>query len=72
MMIRFLQTVSSENPEFPFHAGQVISVACPSPYLLSLIDGEHAEALTMDDTERAVSPEVTVPEPVRKRGRRAR
>jgi hypothetical protein len=56
MTIRFLQTVPSENPEFPFQAGQVISVACPSRYLLSLIDGVRAYAIKTDDTERAVAP----------------
>jgi uncharacterized phiE125 gp8 family phage protein len=37
-------------------AGQVISVTAPSPFLLSLLDGVHAEAVPTDDTERAVEP----------------
>lgn len=70
MVIRFLQTVASENPDYPFHAGQVITVACPSPYLLSLVDGIRAEAIPTDSTERAIMPTPQQPEPIRARGRR--
>lgn len=70
MMIRFLQTVPSENPEFPFQAGQVITVACPSSYLLSLVDGIRAEAIRTDDTERAIAPAMITPEPIRSKGRK--
>ena len=70
MVIRFLQTVASEHPEFPFIAGQVITVACPSPFLLSLVDGVRAEAVPTDPTERAIEPQRRQPEPVR--GRRAK
>jgi len=70
MLIRFLQTVASENPDFPFMAGQVIAIPVPSPYLLGLLDGIHAEAVATDDTERAVMPTPTQPEPTRRKGRR--
>jgi hypothetical protein len=63
MTIRFLQTTPSDSPEHPFQPGQVISVATPSPYLLSLIDGVRAEAVR--DTE----PEMAVATAPRKRGR---
>ena len=72
MTIRFLQTTQSETPEFPFMAGQIIHVSAPSPYLLSLLDGVRAEAVVTDETERAVAVELHQPEPVRKKGRRAR
>jgi hypothetical protein len=71
MTIRFLQTVQSENPEFPFVAGQVIDVPVPSPFLLNLLDGVHAEAVK-DEDERAVAPETEQPEPVPVRRRRRR
>lgn len=71
MTIRFLQAVPSENPEFPFQAGQVIEVACPSPYLLSLLDGVRAEVVRTEGEEVAVEPEAERAEPVRRRGRRA-
>lgn len=70
MQIKFLQTCPSENPEFPFMAGQVIDIPVPSPSLLKLLDGVHAEAVTSDDTERAVAPSDPQPEPVRVKGRR--
>jgi hypothetical protein len=71
MTIRFLQTVQSENSDFPFMAGQVISVTAPSPFLLSLVDGVRAEAVKAED-ERAVMQQDETPEPSRKRrGRRA-
>lgn len=63
MTIRFLQTTPSDSPEHPFQAGQIISVAEPSPYLLSLLDGVRAEAVKDTEPELAV---VTAP---RKRGR---
>ena len=68
MTIRFLQAVASENPSFPFMAGQVIEVTAPSPFLLSLLDGVRAEPVK-DDDERAVAVEAETPEPKRKRGR---
>jgi hypothetical protein len=71
MTIRFLQTCASEHPEFPFMAGQIISVTAPSPFLLSLLDGVRAEAVRTDETERAVVETRETPEPV-KRGRRAK
>ncbi len=70
MRIRFLQTVASENPYVPFQAGQVIEVTDPSPYLLSLLDGERAELVRLDETERAIAVDATVPEPARPKGRR--
>ena len=70
MIIRFLQTIASENPAFPFQPGQVISVAAPSEYLLSLLDGVHAEAVKPDLMERAVEPETERPEPKHGKGRR--
>jgi hypothetical protein len=71
MTIRFLQTVASENPEFPFMAGQVIDVPAPSAFLLGLVDGVRAEAVKTDNTERAVVDELETPEPVLvKRGRK--
>jgi hypothetical protein len=45
MTIRFLQTTPSGNDEYPFQPGQVIHVDRPSPELLALIDGVHAEAV---------------------------
>jgi hypothetical protein len=68
--IRFLQTVASDNPEFPFQAGQVITVERPSAYLLSLLDGVQAEVVPVDDTERAVEQVAEQPEPARVKGRR--
>jgi hypothetical protein len=71
MTIRFLQTVQSENPAFPFMAGQVIHVPAPSPFLLGLVDGVRAEAVKTDSVERAVVDELETPEPVLvKRGRK--
>jgi hypothetical protein len=70
MLIRFLQTVESENPEFPFRAGQVIAVTAPSEFLLSLLDGVRAEVVKTDLIERAVVPTADQPEPARRKGRR--
>ena len=69
MQIRFLQTVASENPNFPFVAGQLVTTTAPSEYLLSLIDGVRAIVIRSDDTERAIAPDDEQPEPKRKRGR---
>lgn len=70
MKIRFLEAVQSEHPEYPFGAGQVIDVACPSPYLQSLLDDGRAEAVpTDDDSEFAVELIAERPEPMRKKGR---
>ena len=63
MTIRFLQATPSDSPDHPFQAGQVISVAEPSPYLLSLLDG--VRAVAVKDTE----PEMAVAVAPRKRGR---
>ncbi len=70
MTIRFLQTTPSENPDYPFQAGQIITVAAPSEFLLSLLDGVRAEAVPMDILERAVEQDTARPEPHRKKGRR--
>lgn len=70
MLIRFLQTVASEHPEFPFMAGQVISVAAPSSFLLALLDGVRAEVVKGLDEEQAVAPVEEQPEPMRRKGRR--
>lgn len=72
MTIRFLETCPSENPAFPFQAGQVISVTAPSAFLLSLIDGVRAEVVKTDDTERAIAPEPERAEPVRRKRTRAK
>ena len=72
MTIRFLQTVASEHPEFPFMAGQVIEVACPSPYLLELLDGVRAEVVRTDASERAIAAPDAIPEPVAVKSTRKR
>ena len=69
MQIRFLQTVASEVSDYPFMAGQVISVTAPSPFLLRFLDGIHAEVVKAED-ERAVAPEMEQPEPVRRKRRK--
>lgn len=71
MQIRFLQTVASENPAFPFQPGQVITVTSPGPFLQRVLDSGAAEIVRVDETERAVEPDVEQPEPVRKARRRA-
>jgi hypothetical protein len=71
MTIRFLQACPSENPEFPFQAGQIITVAAPSDYVLSLLDGVRAEVVKTDETEAAIEPAPEQPEPIRKRRRGA-
>lgn len=74
MTIRFLQTCASENPAFPFMAGQVITVTAPSPFLLGLLDGVRAEIVKgLEDPpeEQAIAPHGERPEPERPRpGRR--
>lgn len=72
MRIRFLQTVPSENPDYPFMAGQEIDLPAPSAFFLQLLDGVRAEVVPVDLTERAVEPDQTQPEPVRVKGRRRR
>jgi hypothetical protein len=70
MTIRFLQTVPSQNPEYPFQAGQIIYMAAPSGFLLQFVDGIRAIAIPEDQEERAVEAPADRPEPVRrKRGR---
>jgi hypothetical protein len=62
MTIRFLQTCQSENPAFPFQAGQVITIPAPSRFFLDLLDGVRAEVVrdngdelaAVDVAERAV------------------
>jgi hypothetical protein len=70
MTIRFLQTVDSEIPGYPFTAGQVITVPAPSPRLIDLLSAGLAEAVSDDCTERAEAPAAARPEPVSRRGRR--
>lgn len=69
MTIRFLQTVASGAPGYPFQAGQTIEVAVPSDYLLDLCDGIRAVIVKTDETERAVAPSYEIPEPKAKRRR---
>jgi len=69
MKIRFLQTVPSGNPTFPFQAGQIITIEDPAPFLY-LLDGVRAEALASDDTERAIEPDAEQPEPAKVKGRK--
>ena len=70
MTIRFLQTTASENPDFPFQPGQVVTVACPTPFLLDAIARGEAEVVKTDETERAIAPEPETAEPVTQKGRR--
>jgi hypothetical protein len=70
MTIRFLQTVPSENPEFPFQAGQVISLPVLPSYLRDHIKAGRAVLVTEDRIERAITPDPEYAEPVRVRGRR--
>lgn len=71
MTIRFLQTCASENPEYPFQAGQIITVTVPSDFLLGLLDGVRAEIIPADVLEMAVAPVTERPEPVRSKQRKA-
>ena len=73
MVIRFLQTCPSGDPEYPFMAGQMIEVYAPPPFLLELLDGVRAEVVrTAEPIEVAVQPAYDVPERRRrvKRGSR--
>jgi hypothetical protein len=70
MVIRFLETVPSQNPEFPFTAGQIIHVVCPDAFLRGYIEAKKAVVVPSDDTERAIEPGAETPEPETKRGRR--
>lgn len=75
MQIRFLQTIASENPGFPFQAGQVIHVTAPSPYLLELLDGVRAEVVRdeasgADEAATLAPSETTVQQRPKRRGRR--
>lgn len=45
MTIRFLETVDSGTPSFPFMPGQVISVAVPSEQMLASLRDGRAEVL---------------------------
>jgi hypothetical protein len=67
--IRFLQTVPSEHPDFPFMPGQVINVPAPSPSMQQALRGGLAEIVRAED-ERAEAPAVESPEPVRRKGRK--
>jgi hypothetical protein len=69
MTIRFLQTVPSENPEWPFMAGQVIDVPAPSPSMQDALRNGTAELVKAED-ERGEAPAVEIPEPVRRKGRK--
>ena len=72
MKIRFLQQVASDNPAFPFQAGQEIDVPVPPPFLVPLLDGVHAVVVPDDETERAVEEIPEQPEPARVKGKRVR
>jgi hypothetical protein len=64
MRIKFLHTTSSENPAFPFQAGQVIEVPELTPAMRSALAAHQAvllsepepEAATIGMSERAVKP----------------
>lgn len=66
MTIRFLQTARSSNPDFPFLAGQVITVAEPTAEMVAALNDGRAEAVKTDDVEFAT---VRAPRAARKRGR---
>jgi hypothetical protein len=68
MQIRFLQTCASDNPDYPFMAGQVIDVPALSRLLQSHVFTGLAEFVREDETECAVVVAAEVPEP-KKRGR---
>jgi hypothetical protein len=63
MTIRFLQTVDSLTPGFPFMAGQVITVEQPPRELLAYLNDGRAEVLGDVTPERAT---VAVPRRARK------
>jgi hypothetical protein len=69
MTIRFLQTVPSGNPNFPFQAGQIITIDDPAPFM-HLLDGVRAEVVSTDTTERAIEPDAEQPEPAKVKGRK--
>ncbi len=48
MTIRFLQTARSGNPDYPFLAGQVITVDRPTPEMLAALGSGSAEAVKDD------------------------
>ena len=55
MQIRFLQTVPSRVPGFPFQAGQIITIAEPTTEILAYLDGIRAEVVRETTPERAVA-----------------
>ncbi len=64
MVLRFLQTVPSANPEYPFQAGQIISCPQLSAEMkrwlkagLVVLLPESLEAAVQPETERAVAVE---------------
>lgn len=57
MRIRFLQTVPSENPHFPFQAGQTIVVSRPTKAITAALGDGRAVVLPdpdLPDPEHAV------------------
>lgn len=66
MTIRFLQTVASSVPDYPFMAGQVIRVDDPRPFLAYLERG-YAVAVKDETPEFAV---VRAPVVSARKGRR--
>ena len=70
MTIRFLQTCASENPDYPFVAGQEITFTGPPPPIFAqYLDGVRAFVLR-DEPELAVVAVSEQPEPVKVRRRR--
>lgn len=55
MRIRFLQTTASQNPNFPFQAGQVIALDRLTPEARQWIKDGRAEVV-LDSPEAAVQP----------------
>jgi hypothetical protein len=51
--IKFLHTTPSENPAFPFQAGQVIEVPALTPSMRAAIE-EHQAVLLSEPPEAAV------------------
>lgn len=73
MHIRFLETVESERPGFPFTAGQIISVATPTKQMLAWLRSSRAVVLRQEnDEELAVAPEPVEVAVLTKRGPRAK
>lgn len=54
MTIRFLQTLDSGVPNYPFMAGQIVRVAQPTPSMLAYLQRGYAEAVKDDEPEFAV------------------